>query len=116
MNPSSQKNYFLLSLAMEMFELVQRHFRMCGIIIPTKPSKIPINVGNSTIFLLLCACVTLNAILLKEVSTFDEYTDILFHVVSNDVFGVLYAIIVWKTSDLFELINQQAKIVRASEY
>lgn len=101
---------------MEMFELVERHFGMCGIIIPVKPPKIPINVGNSTIFLLLCACVTLNAILLKEVSTFDEYTDILFHVVSNGVFGVLYAIIVWKALELFELINQQAQIVRASEY
>lgn len=67
-------------------------------------------------FHVVCACVTLNAILLKEVSTFDEYTDILFHVVSNGVFGVLYAIIVWKTLELFELIDQQAQIVRASEY
>lgn len=100
-------------MKMDMVELVQKHLAMCGIAISTEsPKNHPINLRNSTIFLLLCACIISDAILLDEIGTFDEYTDILFHVITNSTFGIVYVIIVCKTSKLFKYINNLAVAVR----
>lgn len=98
------------------FTLIRSHFAMCGVAISQKaPNKHPINVKNSTVFILLCVFITLIAISLNEAKTFDESIDISFRCVSNSACDIVYAIIVWKTSKLFEFINSLADIVKESE-
>lgn len=101
---------------MESFELLQTHLAICGIKISQKSSKNhPINVKNSTIFILVCAMVALHVISLKEADNFDECTDILFRCVSIGACNFLYVIVVLKTTKLFEFINRVADTVNESE-
>lgn len=101
---------------MQYFELLRKHFAMCGIEISQRSSKThPFSVKNSTIFILVCINVSTIAIMLKEAHTFDEYTDILFRSVSGGTCGIFYEIIVWKTPKLLEFINSLEDTVNTSE-
>lgn len=102
---------------MAVFALLRKHLAMSGIKISQQsPKTRPLNVKNSTICILICVTVTLMTISLNEANTFDESTDILFQSVSIGTCGIFYVIIVWKTSELFEIINGLADIVNTSEY
>lgn len=102
---------------MESFELVQSHLEMSGIAISQKsPKDHPFNVKNSTIFILVCLYSILNASSLHEASSFVECTDILLTSVSMGTLAVVYEIIVFKTSKLFDFINDSADIVGEREY
>ena len=102
---------------MESFVLLRKHLAMCGIEISQKPlENHQINVKNSTVFILLCGNITLSALTINEMNTFKEYTDIVFRSVSIGVCGILYEIIVWKTSKLFKFINNLEDTVNTSKY
>lgn len=102
---------------MEFFELLRTHLAMCGVAITQKSAKnYPfINLKNSTVFILVCVAVGLIALSLNEANTYKDYTDILFQSVSIGVCGIVYAIVVWKTSKLFEFICSLADTVHESE-
>lgn len=101
---------------MQSFELLQKHFALCGIEITQKSTKThPFNAKNLTIFILLYVNVGLIGILLNEVNTFDEITDILLRSVSDGTCGIIYLIIIWKTSKLFEFISSLVDTVNSSE-
>lgn len=102
---------------MESFALLRMHLQMCGIEVSNNTSKIhPFNVKNLKVFILVCATVSLIAISINEANTFDDYMDVLFRSVSMGACGIIYEIIVWKTTKLFEFINILAETVSNSEY
>lgn len=102
---------------MPCFELLRQHFAMCGIEALQGSSKThPFNAKNLTIFLLICANVTLIGILLREATAFDEIVDISFRGGSDATCGIVYVIIVWETSALFEFVDDLADTVETSEY
>lgn len=101
---------------MESFALLRKHLAMGGIAISQKSSKNhPLNVRNSTVFILLCTTSTSVALSLNDAKAFEECIDILFRSVSIGTGAIFYGIVVWKTSELFEFINSLADTVRASE-
>lgn len=91
---------------MEIFAILRNQLAMCGIAIAQKlPKSNPFNMRNSTVSFMLYLYVSLNALSLNGTSTFDEWIYILFRSVSIATCGFVYVIIVWKTSNLFEFIN-----------
>lgn len=101
---------------MHCFELLLKHFALCGIEISQKISKSnPVNVKNLTVLFLLCVHVSSMSIMLKDVNTFDEITDILFLSVSYGALGIFYLIVIWKTSKLLKFIDNLADTVNASK-
>lgn len=117
-------NSFVMKLAlwslmfkMEIFELLRKHFALCGVSYPQKPpNKHPLNVKNSSVLVILYIFVALIAISLNEAESFDELTDTVFRSVSISVCGIFYVIIVWKTSKLFEFIDNLDETVKTSEF
>lgn len=101
---------------METFTLLRRHLAMCGITMSPQSSKNhPFNAKNVTICVLISVTVTLIVVLLNEPNTFDECTEILMRSVTIGTAGVIYVIIVWKTSKLCEFVNYLEAMVNASE-
>lgn len=101
---------------MKIFELLRKHFALCGIAISQTSSKThPFNVKNFTIFTLLCVTVSLTALSLKDASTFDECRNVLFQSVSFGACAILYAIIVLKTGKLFAFISSLSDTIEGSE-
>lgn len=101
---------------MDSLALLQKHLARCGIAIAQKsPTMQPINEKNSTICIVLCVDVLLNAMLLNEADTFDDYTNILFRSVSIGTCGIFYAIIIWKTAKLCEFIDSLADTIKESK-
>lgn len=101
---------------MPSFELLRWHFAMCGVEISQRsPKNHPFNARNLTVIVLLCMNVSSIVVLLNEANTFDEITDILFRSVSYATCGIIYSIIVWKTSNLLDFIDSLTDAVNASE-
>lgn len=101
---------------MEYFTIFRRHLAMCGIEVSKKSSKIhPFNVRNVSVFTLLCVSSTLIVLSLDETVSFDERTYFLFHSFSQGICGIIYEIIVWRSSKLFEFIDILADMVKESE-
>lgn len=98
---------------MQSFELLRKHFAMCGV--ENSPKNQPFNVKNVSIFILVYVNVSLIGILLNEVDTFHEITDILLRSVSDGTCGIVYLIIVWKTSNISEFMNNLESTVNASK-
>lgn len=98
---------------MEIFALLKMHFAMCGIRMSQK--SLSLAGKSSAIFILVCVSSTLTTAALTEVNTFNEWTDILFRSVSIGICGIVYSIIVWKTSKLYEFIHTLADTVNASK-
>lgn len=106
----------LILIKMNIFELLRKHFAMCGIAISQQSRKYyPFNVENTTVLIINCIFVSLTTILLTEVNTFVECTNILYKGTSIGVCGILYVCMVWKTSNLLEFINSLADTVEESE-
>lgn len=102
---------------METFTLLRRHLAMCGISMSQQSSRNhPFNVKNMTICLTISVAVTFIVVLLNEPNTFDECTDILLRSAMIATAGVIYVIIVWKTSKLCEFLINLEAIVNASEW
>lgn len=111
------RNSWLILIRMDIFHLLRKHFTMGGIEISQKLSKNhPFNVKNMTFFILFCISICLTVLSLTEADTFDECTDILFRSVSAGVCGIIYEIIVWKTSKLYGFVNNLADAVNESEF
>lgn len=101
---------------MEFFELLRKHFVMCGIEISKKSTKNhPFNEKNLKIFMLVCLHVILFAVMLIESDSFGDSTYMVFQTFSTGSCGICYIIIVWTTSNLFEFINNVADTVNESE-
>lgn len=101
---------------MELFALIREHLVMCGIEIPQKPPKShPFNVKNSTVITFIFLYIFLSLASLNEDTTFDERTDISLRVSSYAISGMVYVIIVWKTSELVAFIDNLADIISESE-
>lgn len=100
-------------IKMELFVLLRKHFAMIGI--TPSINNHPFNAKNLSIFVLLCVTVTLMAASIKEVTTYDERTDILFRSVSIGVCCMVYVIIIWKTSILLEFIERLDDTIKESE-
>lgn len=101
---------------MKNFAALRKHLVTCGIEMPQKSTSMhPLNVRNSIICFNLCVFVTLIALSLNDANTFDEYTDILFKSVSISGCSICYAIIVWRTPNLFKFMNNLQDIIQASE-
>lgn len=97
---------------MESFELIRTHLATSGIEISQKSLKThSFNARNSTIFIFVCLNSSLTAATLGKASTFDECVDILFQSVSLGTCGIIYVIIVWKASKLFQFIDNLANTV-----
>lgn len=91
---------------MEIFDLIRQHLVSCGIAISKHSSpNHPFNVKNLTVFILICTFVIVSLASLNDTNTFSESTDILFHSVSQGFCGLIYEIIVWKTTEINEFIN-----------
>lgn len=104
-------------IEMEFFTLIRQHFAMCGIVVSRKTSySHPFNLKNSKVFILASLFAILAAASLNEANGFDMHTNILFRSFSIGTCGILYEIIVWKTSQLFEFIDSSADIIGSSEY
>lgn len=95
---------------MELFILLRKHFAMSGI-----SDREPLNAKNLTLFVLLCVTVTLMAASIEEAETYDECADILFQSISIGVCCIVYVIIIWKTSILFEFIERLDDTIKESE-
>lgn len=101
---------------MDFFAILRNNLAMGGIKNLQKSTKIhPFNVINSTVSILLCATVSSIALSFNEANTFDECIDILYRSVSIGICGIIYEIIVWRTSKLFGIIDSLADTVNASE-
>lgn len=98
---------------MELNALLRKHFAMSGI--TSSLNNHPLNASNLTIFLLLCITVASMAASIREAKTYDESTAILFQSVSIGVCCIVYVIIVWKTSILFEFIDRLDDTIKESE-
>lgn len=89
---------------------------MCGIEAPQKsPKTHPFNVKNVSVFALLCVSSTLIVLSIDETVSFDERAYFLFHSFSQSICGIIYEIIVWKSSKLFEFIDKLGDLVKESE-
>lgn len=99
---------------MEFFALLQMHLATCGIKTSQKPH--PFNVKNFTIIIAMCVSVIVTALSLNEANTFDECTDTMFRVSSIGTCGILYVIIVWKTSKLSEFIDSLSDTIELSKF
>lgn len=99
---------------MNIFVLLRTQLEMCGIKIARK--SWPFNMKNATVSFLLYLYVILNALTLNETSTFDEWIEILFRSVSIGICGIVHVIIVWKTSELFQFIDNLTNSVDKSEF
>lgn len=100
-------------IKMETFELLRKHFAMSGITLSN--GKYPFNAKNSIIFVSLCITVSLSAISMKDAKTDDERTDILFQSVSIGICCIVYVIIIWKTTILFDFIDGLDDTINESE-
>lgn len=79
---------------------------MCGIATSKKsPKNRPFNVENATVLILIYVLVILSIAALNNVNTFNERTNILFHCLSQSFCGIIYGMVVWKTSEIVEFIN-----------
>lgn len=103
-------------MKMELFALLRMHLEMCGVEISQNPPKShPFNVKNSTVITFIFLYIALSFASLNEDTTFDECTDILLRISSYIISGMVYVIIVWKTSELVKFINNLADIISESE-
>lgn len=103
-------------IKMELFALLRNHFVASGISVSENSSKSqPFNVKNSTVFVLLCLTVSLMGASITEANSFDERTDICFKSVSIGLCCIVYVMIVWKTSILFEFIDNLDETINESE-
>lgn len=101
---------------MEIFAILRNQLTICGIAIAQKlPSNNPFNLRNSTVSLSLYLYISLIVLSLDVSSTFDEWIYILFRSVSMGTCGFAYLIIVWKTAELFEFINNVSETVDERE-
>lgn len=106
----------LISIKMEFFTIFRKHLAMCGIEVPKKsPKTHPFNVKNVCVFTLLCVSSTLIVLSIDETVSFDERAYFLFHSFSQSICGIIYEIIVWKSSKLFEFIDKLGDLVKESE-
>lgn len=103
----------IVLIKMQSFELLRKHFAKCGV--ESSPKNHPFNWKNLTVLILLCMNVSSLVILLNEDSTFDEITDTSFRSVSFATCGLIYLIIVCKTSKLLEFIKNLTDAASASE-
>lgn len=101
---------------MDVFSLMQMHLAMCGIEISSKSSKYhPLNVKNSIMFNLIIASVIVTVLSLNDTTNFNECADVFFRSVSIGICGIVYAIIVSKTSNLSKFISSLADAVEFGE-
>lgn len=100
---------------MESFTLLRKHLAITGIISQTQHQKWPFNGKNSIVVILAGTNAILYAKILNKTSTFQEYTDLIYNIVSACNFTIIFLSIVGKTSDLFEFINKLDDTVKDSK-
>lgn len=102
---------------MEFFSIIRKHFGMCGIQSSRKsPKGHSINIKNSTVIIVSSLYAALTAASLSEANGFDESTNIVFRSFSMFACIIVYGIIVWNSSKIFEFIESVDDTVRASKY
>lgn len=101
---------------MENFDLIRNHLAMCGIPISKKTlQNHSFNVKNSTVIILVYIFVILSMSSLNEAHTFGESIDIFLHSLSQSFAGMIYVMIVRKTSEIIEFINGLEDIINQRE-
>lgn len=81
------------------------------------PQKHPFNVKNITILVnLSLATILATLFLLLEAETFSDYGDSFYVIASTIVSSVIFAVIVWKTQEIFKLINSFETIIQEREF
>lgn len=99
---------------MKFHELLQKHLAMCGLAM-SKGSRNPVSLRNLTYLVLTIMSASSTAASIRLTDKFDERIDMANQSTSFTAIGVCYIIVVSKTSNLFEFINNLTKAVRASE-
>lgn len=100
---------------MEFFTILRENLAESGIEISQKlPTIHPFNVKNSSICILICFTISLITGSLNEAISFDDSIYILNQCNTFGICGIIFAIIVWNTSELFEFINSLSNIVNRS--
>lgn len=101
---------------MKIFKEIILNFSIEGIYWPQKYQKHPFNIKNFAILfsLGLYSSLTMLALLL-EVETLSEYADAFFATVTTIHCSVMFAVLVWKTPKIFDLINSFETIIQNRE-
>lgn len=100
---------------MIIFQSVQKYFAILGV---NPPIGEQVLTKKNSLTLILFGCVTIagNKFLLFDASNFQEYIDCFYTTCTMTLVGINYAIVVWKTVKLFELIDNFQMVVQRREY
>lgn len=108
---------------MKLFQSVQKNFAVLGIIRPSQPIQTQYHFNKKILKISLWFCLEfiLNGTFLAFVAcTFREYTHTIYTTSASIMVIIYYAILVFKTAKLFELIDNFEKVfekvIDGSEY
>lgn len=96
---------------MESLKLFRKHLVMCGI----HPQNYPFNAKNLSVLIVIGVVVMSYVKQLNETETFEQYAYIVYSMVSAFFFSGFFLSIIFKTSELFRLIDDIDEIVNDSK-
>lgn len=101
---------------MEIYELLRKHFAMCGVHISREAqNQNPVNMRNSVFFIVIILSAVSTAASINQTDEFYERTEMANQSFSYAVCGICYIIVVWKTSNLSEFLNNLTETIETSE-
>lgn len=104
-----------LLIEMESFIALRKHLAMCGIVLHRPPKTHPFNAKNSMVIIVGSTSIYLYGSLLRETSTFEEYTDAIYNTASACFCTVVFSTVTCKISDLFRFIDNLEKTISSSK-
>lgn len=99
---------------MKFHELLRNHLAMCGLAMK-KGSRNPISIRNFIYLIVTIMSASSTGASIRFTDKFDERIDMANQSTSFAAIGICYIIVVSKTSNLFEFINNLTKTVKTSE-
>lgn len=100
---------------MESFKFLRKHLAMGGIRLKQSSQSRSFNIKNASVLILSSVGIISYAKQFSKTNNFEDRVDIMFDMVSPCSFAANYLSIVYKTPELFRLIDDLDKIVNSSK-
>lgn len=101
---------------MESFTFLRKHLAMSGIRLKQSSQNRSFNIKNSSVLILFSFGIILYPKQFSKINTFEDRVDIIFNMVTLCWCTAIYLSIVYKTPDLFRLIDDLDEIVNKSKW
>lgn len=100
---------------MKIFQSVKMYLARMGIKLQQQNQSHPFNAQNVFAFFVFGSCISLNsAYFFLVANSFVESTESLYIICIAIVCTIIFTILIWKMSNLFDLINNFERIVEES--